>query len=93
MKFRRKSSAKEIHLKLFEYFRFLYDNCPGCPDIKVKTSQDAINYISSLKEGNYKMFIVPFNEAIKPSPFPFDNALFINDIVENIFNGEITFAF
>ena len=38
MKFRKKSSAKEIHLKLFEYFRFLYDNCPNCPDIKVKTN-------------------------------------------------------
>ncbi len=64
MKFRKKSSAKEIHLKLFEYFRFLYDNCPSCPDIKVKTNQEAINYISNLKEGHYKMYIVPFDETI-----------------------------
>jgi len=39
------------------------------------------------------MFIVPFDESVKPSPFPFDNKLYIDDIVENIFNGEITFAF
>jgi len=39
------------------------------------------------------MYIVPFDETIQPSFFPIDNNLYIDDIVENIFRGEITFAF